>query len=43
MDNPRKPPHRSKMHTVMTSPAELAYHPQVLDVVEQLIGPDVLV
>ena len=33
----------SKMHTVMTSPAELASHPRVLDIVEQLIGPDILV
>ena len=33
----------AKMHTVMTSPAELASHPAILDVVEQLIGPDILV
>jgi len=35
--------YRAKMHTVMTSPAALASHPAVLDVVEQLIGPDILV
>ena len=33
----------AKMHTVMTSAAELASHPVVLDVIEQLIGPDILV
>ncbi len=33
----------AKMHTVMTSPAALASHPKILDVVEQLIGPDILV
>ena len=33
----------AKMHTVLRSPAELASHPRVLDVVEQLIGPDILV
>jgi len=33
----------AKMHTVMTSPAELASHPEILDLVEQLIGPDILV
>lgn len=31
-----------KSHTILTSPLELATHPRVLDVVEQLIGPDVL-
>jgi ectoine hydroxylase-related dioxygenase (phytanoyl-CoA dioxygenase family) len=31
-----------KVHTVMTSPYELATHPAVLDVVESLIGPDIL-
>lgn len=35
--------YKAKMHTVMTSPAELASHPAVLDVVEALIGPDILV
>ena len=33
----------AKMHTVMTSPAQLASDPVVLDIVEQLIGPDILV
>lgn len=33
---------KSKVHTVMTSPFELATHPKVLDVVEALIGPDIL-
>ena len=33
----------NKIHTVLTSAAELASHPAVLDVVEQLIGPDILV
>lgn len=33
----------AKMHTVMTSPAELASHAKILDLVEQLIGPDILV
>ena len=31
-----------KVHTVMMSPYELATHPAVLDVVESLIGPDIL-
>ncbi|MBT8103089.1 MAG: phytanoyl-CoA dioxygenase family protein [Gammaproteobacteria bacterium] len=31
-----------KAHTVLTSPLELARHPAMLDVVESLIGPDVL-
>ena len=31
-----------KMHTVMTSPLELATHPAMLDVVEELLGPDIL-
>lgn len=35
--------YESKMHVVLTSAAELASHPLVLDVVEQLIGPDILV
>ena len=35
--------YESKMHTVLTSAAELASHPAVLDVVEQLIGPDILI
>jgi ectoine hydroxylase-related dioxygenase (phytanoyl-CoA dioxygenase family) len=33
----------NKIHTVLRSPAELVSHPAVLDVVEQLIGPDILV
>lgn len=31
-----------KVHTVMSSPYELATHPALLDVVEQLLGPDIL-
>ncbi len=31
-----------KVHTALTSPLELATHPVVLDVVESLIGPDIL-
>lgn len=31
-----------KVHTALTSPLELATHPAVLDVVESLIGPDIL-
>ena len=34
--------YKAKMHTVMTSPYELATHKTVLDVVEALIGPDIL-
>ncbi len=34
--------YKAKMHTVMTSPFEMATHPKVLDVVEALIGPDIL-
>ena len=34
--------YKAKMHTVMRSPLELATHPRVLDVVEALIGPDIL-
>ena len=34
--------YRAKMHTVMRSPLELATHPRVLDAVEALIGPDIL-
>lgn len=34
--------YKAKLHTVMTSPFELATHPMVLDVVEALIGPDIL-
>ena len=31
-----------KVHTVMSSPYDLATHPAMLDIVEQLIGPDIL-
>lgn len=31
-----------KVHTVMRSPYELATHPALLDVVEELLGPDIL-
>lgn len=34
--------YKAKMHTIMRSPLALATHPRVLDVVEALIGPDVL-
>ena len=34
--------YKAKMHTVMTSPFALATHPRVLDIVESLIGPDIL-
>jgi len=34
--------YRSKVHTILRSPYELATHPRVLDVVERLIGPDIL-
>jgi len=34
--------YKAKVHTVMTSPYALATHPRVLDVVEALIGPDIL-
>ena len=34
--------YKSKAHTVLTSPLELATHPRVLDLVEKLIGPDIL-
>ena len=32
----------NKIHTVLRSPYELATHPRVLDVVEALIGPDIM-
>ena len=32
----------TKMHTIMTSAWELASHPKALDIVEALIGPDIL-
>ena len=34
--------YKAKLHTVMTSPYELAKHPRVLDIVEAMIGPDIL-
>ena len=34
--------YKAKLHTVMTSPYEMATHPKVLDIVEQFIGPDIL-
>ena len=33
----------TKVHTLLTSPLELASDPRVLDVVEQILGPDILV
>ncbi|MGI9317108.1 MAG: phytanoyl-CoA dioxygenase family protein [bacterium] len=35
--------YRAKIHTVMRSPYELATHPKLLDAVEQLLGPDILI
>ena len=32
----------AKMHTILRSPHELATHPRLLDAVEALIGPDIL-
>lgn len=34
--------YRSKVHTMLTSPLELATHQQVLDLVEAMLGPDIL-
>lgn len=34
--------YKSKAHTILTSPYELATHPVMLDLVEALIGPDIL-
>ncbi len=34
--------YKAKIHTLLTSPYELATHPAVLDMVEQIIGPDIL-
>jgi phytanoyl-CoA dioxygenase PhyH len=34
--------YRSKAHTILTSPGELATHPHVLDIIEAMIGPDIL-
>ena len=33
----------AKVHTILTSPAKLVSHPRILDIVEQLIGPDILI
>ena len=33
----------AKVHTILTSAAKLVNHPRILDVVEQLIGPDILI
>ncbi len=33
----------TKVHTILSSPAKLASHPRILDLVEQLIGPDILI
>jgi len=34
--------YHSKAHTILTSPAELATQPFVLDIIEAMIGPDIL-
>ncbi len=34
--------YKTKVHTILRSPMELATHPRVLDTVEALIGPDIL-
>uniref|UniRef100_A0A0G4HMU0 Fe2OG dioxygenase domain-containing protein n=1 Tax=Chromera velia CCMP2878 TaxID=1169474 RepID=A0A0G4HMU0_9ALVE len=34
--------YKAKVHTLMKSPYELATHPKVLDAVEPLLGPDIL-
>ena len=34
--------YKTKVHTILRSPLELATHPRVLDMVEALIGPDIL-
>lgn len=34
--------YKAKLHTVMTSPYELATDPKVLDIVEAMIAPDIL-
>ncbi len=33
----------AKVHTILSSAAKLVSHPSILDVVEQLIGPDLLI
>ena len=32
----------AKMHTILRSPWELATHPEMLDIAEQILGPDIL-
>lgn len=34
--------YKSKIHTLLTSPFELATMPSTLDIIEQMIGPDIL-
>ena len=34
--------YQAKVHTILRSPLELAIHPRVLDIVEALIGPNIL-
>ncbi len=34
--------YHSKVHTVLKSPLELATHPALVDVIEEILGPDVL-
>ena len=34
--------YKTKVHTILRSPFELATHPGVLDLIEALIGPDIL-
>jgi len=34
--------YHSKVHTVLKSPLELATHPALVDVVEEILGPDIL-
>ncbi len=34
--------YKSKVHTILTSPYEIATMPSVLDIVERIIGPDIL-
>ena len=34
--------YHSKVHTVLRSPYELATHPTLLDLVEEILGPNIL-
>lgn len=34
--------YQSKIHTVLRSPYDLATHPRLIDIVEQILGPDIL-